>query len=83
MKTATLRELLSNSSALVDFIEAGEEVAITQGGKRVARLVPDHEDVLENADWSKSAAIIRDRSGARTLTAEESAYILREASGKW
>ena len=40
MRTSGIFEAKQNFSALVDAVEAGEEVRITRHGKEVARLVP-------------------------------------------
>jgi len=40
MRTAGIFEAKQNFSALVEAVEAGEEVRITRHGKEVARLVP-------------------------------------------
>lgn len=83
MKTATVRELRNNYTMLLRLVQTGEEIVITQRGKRVARLVPDDEEKPQKVNWTKSAALTRKITGERMLTAEESAYILKEASGKW
>jgi len=62
---------------------AGEEIVITRRGKPVARLVPEPPDAALQVDWSQSAAVGRDRSHARMLTAEEAASLVHEAGGKW
>ena len=83
MKTATVRELRNNYAGLLELVKAGQEILITQRGEAVARLVPETAAVPRTVDWSTSEAVARDRSGERTLTAEESSQLLREASGKW
>lgn len=40
MRTAGIFEAKQNFSALVDAVEAGDEVVITRHGKEVARIVP-------------------------------------------
>lgn len=40
MKTAGIFEAKQNFSALVDAVQAGEEVRITRHGKEVARMLP-------------------------------------------
>ncbi len=40
MDTVSLAEAKAHLSALIDRVEAGETVAITRGGKEVARLTP-------------------------------------------
>jgi prevent-host-death family protein len=41
MKTVGLAEAKTHLSALLDAVEAGDEVVITRRGQAVARLVPD------------------------------------------
>lgn len=83
MKTATVRDLRNRYTSLLSWIEAGEEVVITQRGKVIARLVPEHEHPDQKVDWSQSPAVKRDRSNSRILSAEESLEIIHDASGKW
>jgi len=83
MITATVRELRNNYAGLLKRVKAGEEILITQRGEAVARLVPEKPPATREVDWSHAPEIIRDRSQEHVLTAEESAFILREASGKW
>lgn len=83
MKTATVRDLRNRYTSLLSWIGAGEEIVITQRGKAIARLVPEHADSRRSADWSQSPAVKRDRSKARVLTARESSDIVHEAGGKW
>lgn len=74
MKTVTVRDLPNLYTPILGWIAAGEEVLITRGGKSVARLCPEtHAHGSEAVDWSRSAAVTRDRSGERVLTAAESA----------
>ena len=83
MKRATVRDLRNRYTSLLRWIRAGEEIVITQRGKPVARLVPESPEVAQQVDWSQSAAVGRDRSHARMLTAEESANLVHEAGGGW
>jgi antitoxin (DNA-binding transcriptional repressor) of toxin-antitoxin stability system len=82
MKTATVRDLRNRYTSLLSWIGAGEEIVITQRGKAIARLIPEH-DPSQRVDWSQSPAVKRDRSNSRVLSAEESLEIIHEASGKW
>jgi prevent-host-death family protein len=43
MRTLTLAETKMHLSAVVDQVEAGEEIVITRRGRRVARIVPERE----------------------------------------
>ncbi|RPJ33783.1 MAG: type II toxin-antitoxin system prevent-host-death family antitoxin [Verrucomicrobiaceae bacterium] len=83
MKTATVRDLRNRYTSLLSWIDAGEEIIITQRGKAIARLIPEQDQSARRVDWSQSPAIKRDRSDSRVLTAAESLEIIHEASGKW
>lgn len=83
MKIASVRELRNHYKSLLDLVKDGEEVVITQRGKRVARLVPDKPEPSRTVNWADSPAITRDRSGERMLSAQESLDLIHEAGGKW
>ena len=83
MKTATLRDLRNHYSKLMKWLAAGEEIVITKRGRPIARLIPEATPVATRVDWSKSAAVSRDRSREPSLSQEESQQILRESSGQW
>lgn len=83
MKTATVRDLRNRYTRLLGWIGAGEEIVITQRGKAVARLIPEHDKSEQKVDWSQSPAWKRDRSHIPTLLDEESRKIIQEASGQW
>ncbi len=83
MKTATVRDLRNHYTKLLGWVGAGEDVVITQRGKVVARLVPETAPPSQVVDWASSPEVTRDRSKDKILSAEESAAILAEASGKW
>lgn len=83
MKTATVSDLRNRYTALLEWIEAGEEIVITQRGKAIARLIPEYPAQSGAADWSESPAVKRDRTSARVLTAEESAKVIHGVSGAW
>jgi len=83
MKTATVRDLRNRYTSLLSWIEAGEEIVITQRGRAVARLVPEQAPTPRQVDWSESPAVKRRRSGSLVLSAGESLEIIHEASGKW
>jgi prevent-host-death family protein len=82
MKTATVRDLRNRYTSLLSWINAGEEIVITQRGKPVARLVPEPQNPVE-VDWSQSPEVLRDRSKERLLTAQESSDLIHEAGGRW
>ena len=83
MRTATVRDLRNRYTDLLGWIEAGEEIVITRRGKAVARLVPEAAPRAGTVDWTQSAAVMRDRSKDRILSAEESAQLIHDASGSW
>ena len=83
MKTATVRDLRNRYTSLLSWIGAGEEIVITRRGKAIARLIPEQDASNRKVDWSKSPAVMRDRSGSRVLPAAESLEIIHEAAGKW
>ncbi|MFP4166411.1 MAG: type II toxin-antitoxin system Phd/YefM family antitoxin [Opitutales bacterium] len=83
MKTATVRDLRNRYSNLLRWLDAGEEIVITQRGKPIARLIPEQKPASEQVNWSQSPAVKRNRSLSRGLTAEESREIIHEAAGKW
>ena len=82
MTTTTVRELRNRYGSVLDRVEAGEEIAISRRGKIVARLVPERPKP-KKVDWSKSAALNMDRTGFRILSAEESAKLLADSSGRY
>ena len=63
MKEIDVLEANTKLSALLDLVEAGEEVVITRGGKPVARLVPAaaHAVDLEQARAAAERIIERSR----------------------
>ena len=83
MKTATVRDLRNHYSKLLEWLGAGEEIVITQRGKSIARLIPEPSSTPRRVDWSHSAAVTRDRSAERVLTATESAQLIAAAGGQW
>ena len=83
MKTATVRDLRNHYTKLLAWIAAGEEIIITQRGKSIARLTPERGADSRKVDWSRSAAVTRDRSGEKVLSAAESARLIAEAGGRW
>ena len=83
MRTATVRDLRNHYTSLLGWINAGEEIVITQRGKPVARLIPEKPAQPGKVDWSDSPAVLRDRSAEPMLTAEESSQLIHDAAGKW
>ena len=83
MKTATVRDLRNHYTQLLSWIAAGEEILITQRGKTIARLSPEPGATNAAVDWSQSAAVTRNRTNERVLSAAESAQLLSEAGERW
>jgi prevent-host-death family protein len=81
MKTATVRELRNHYTALLRWVDAGEEVAIRRRGRVVARLVPASSKKAGRVDWAASAALRMDKNALPCLSAEESAGLLDESQG--
>ena len=82
MKTATVRHLRNHYSAVLRWIDAGEEVSISRRGKIVARLVPESDGRRKRVDWSASAALGMDKSLLPRLSAKASAALLAESQGE-
>ncbi len=66
MKEIGAFEAKNTLSALLDLVEAGEEVIITRHGKPVARLAPPHRG-FSREEARAAAAAIRDMSEGATL----------------
>ena len=66
MKEIGAFEAKNTLSALLDLVEAGEEVTITRHGKPVARLVPPHRSFSRD-EARAAAAAIRGMSEGATL----------------
>ena len=50
MQQVQIAEAKAHLSALIDRVEAGEEIIIARRGKPVARLVKEHDDARSAAD---------------------------------
>ena len=83
MKTATVRDLRNRYTSVLRWVSAGEDVIITQRGRVIARLSPETAEGAQLLDWASSHEVLRDRSGERVLSAEQSTEILAEAGGRW
>jgi prevent-host-death family protein len=66
MKEIGAFEAKNTLSALLDLVEAGEEVIITRHGKPVARLAPPHR-AFGREEARAAAAAIRGMSEGATL----------------
>jgi prevent-host-death family protein len=51
MRSVNLAEAKAGLSALLDAVEAGEEVVITRRGRSVARLIREGDSDAESGDW--------------------------------
>jgi prevent-host-death family protein len=83
MRTATVRDLRNHYTSLLGWVSAGEEIVITQRGKPVARLIPEHPPESRKVNWAESPAVTRDRSGEPVLPAEESLQLIHDAASLW
>lgn len=83
MKTATVRELRNHYADLLRRVKAGEEIAISQRGKIVARLVPDRPAAPVKVDWANAPEVTRDRSGERMLTDAELEWLRHDPEHPW
>ena len=64
MRKVALAQAKAQLSALLDAIEAGEEVVITRRGQPVARMVREHPQSAESPDWvSRLRALHGDHQG--------------------
>lgn len=81
MKTATVRQLRNQYSAVLRWVDAGEEVAISRRGKVVARLVPEKAGKRTRVNWATSAAARMDKSAFPLLSAKDVAALLAENRG--
>lgn len=83
MRTVTIRDLRNNYTSLQSWLDAGEEIAITKRGKRIARLVPDRDESPIKVNWANAPEVTRDRTGERMFTAQESSDLIHDAASKW
>lgn len=83
MKTASVRDLRNHYTSVLRWISAGEDVLITRRGVVIARLIPETAASSQMVDWASSPEVRRDRSKDHETSAEQSAEILSEASGRW
>lgn len=75
MRTVGLAEAKAQLSALLDAVEAGEEVVITRRGHPVARVVREQASAGSAPDWiSRLRALHADQPGP----AGSAAALLRE-----
>lgn len=79
MQSLSLAEAKSHLSAVVDRVEAGEEVVITRRGRPVARIVPERELNADEAQrWvDEVRAFLRDQP-VREASAVETVRRMRD-----
>ncbi|MEI7951982.1 MAG: type II toxin-antitoxin system Phd/YefM family antitoxin [Synechococcaceae cyanobacterium ELA182] len=75
MRTVGLAEAKAQLSALLDAVEAGEEVVITRRGQPVARVVRDPGPGGTNPDWIQQ---LRQLHGDQPGPAGSAVQLLRE-----
>ncbi len=71
MKTATVRDLRNNFARVSGWIEHGEAVEITKGGKAFARLVPATEGKSGKLVKVNFARQLRKTWGSRVFSAAD------------
>jgi prevent-host-death family protein len=81
MKTTTVRALRNDYAKLLRRVATGEEIAISQRGRIVAKLVPVHP-ASGKVDWSQSAAC-RLTKDEKPWTAGQTLKLIHEAQGNW
>ena len=80
MKTATVRHVQHNFAAVLEAVRKGQEIAITQRGTIVARIVPARK-AKGPITWPDSAARMK-RLGPRAAAGTPASQIVREMRGK-
>ena len=75
MKTATVRDLRNRFARLSAWIENGESVEITKGGRVFARLVPASESKSKKVAKVDFAKQLRKTWGDRVFSAKEIAQM--------
>jgi len=81
MKSATIRQVRHELGSVLDWVQAGETVAITRHGRPVAVLGPVAAPVAHAGHWPDFAARQRRIFGGRKL-AGNSVLDDRESSGR-
>jgi len=79
MRSLSLAEAKSHLSAIVDRVEAGEEVVITRRGRPVARIVPERAlDLDEARGWIEELDAFLREQPPREVTAAEVVRQMRD-----
>ncbi len=81
MKTATIRDLRNRFPRVAAWIEQGEPVEITRGGKVFARLVPATPEKPRRFKMPDVMARLRANFGDKTYSAEEIQGLIQESRG--
>ena len=76
MKTATTDDLVNRLPTILAWLEAGEDVVV----KPRSASLPATTASKPQVDWSQSVAF-RDRTGERTLNAEETVELSESIKG--
>ena len=82
MKTATVRDLRNRFPRVAAWIEQGEPVEITKGGKVFARLVPAKPEKPRRFKMPDIMARLRANFGDKVYSAEDLARGLAESRGE-
>jgi antitoxin (DNA-binding transcriptional repressor) of toxin-antitoxin stability system len=82
MKTATVRDLRNRFPRIAAWIEQGEPVEITRGGKVFARLVPAMPERPRKFKMPDIMARLRANFGDTVYSAEDLARGLAESRGE-
>ncbi len=81
MKTATIRDLRNRFPRVAAWIEQGEPVEITRGGKIFARLVPATPEKPRRFKMPAIMARLRANFGDKVYTAAEIQGLIQESRG--
>ena len=79
MKTASIRDLRNSFPRIAAWVEEGEPVEITRGGKPFARLVPLAPAERKKFKMPDIKARLRETFGERTLDSNDLAKGLAES----
>lgn len=82
MKTATIRDLRNHFPRVAEWVEQGESVEITRGGKPFARLVPTPSTRPKKFKMPDIAARLRSTYGNKIYDATDLAEGLAQSRGE-
>lgn len=83
MKTASIRQVRHDFNAVLDWIDAGEQVEISKRGKVVALLSPPPAKAPRSRQRPDLAARLRMRDCGRVISAGVMDEILADAKGAY